>query len=90
MTDFRNTLLVLTTVQNSPCYPARVLALQEKGLGFSVLEAEDLAVAADVQLALCWLLVYLDWTRIRQYEDRFGDRGRIDDSSPFQGRSSDR
>jgi hypothetical protein len=31
---------------------ARVLALEEKGLGLAVLEAEDLAVTADVELAL--------------------------------------
>jgi hypothetical protein len=31
---------------------ARVLALEEKGLGLAVLEAEDLAVTTDVELAL--------------------------------------
>jgi hypothetical protein len=31
---------------------ARVLALEEQGLGLSVLEAEDLAVTTDVELAL--------------------------------------
>lgn len=39
-------------VQNGPCDAARVLALQEKGLGLSVLEAEDLAVATDIELTL--------------------------------------
>ena len=51
-TDFRDTLLVLATVEDSPSDPARVLALQEKRLGLSILEAEDLAVATDVQLTL--------------------------------------
>jgi hypothetical protein len=49
---FRDTLLVLTAVEDSPGYPARVLALEEQGLGLSILEAEDLAVATDVQLTL--------------------------------------
>jgi hypothetical protein len=51
-TDLRDTLLVLATVEDSPSYPARVLALEEKGFGLSILEAEDLAVATDVQLTL--------------------------------------
>lgn len=51
-TDFRDALLVLATVEDSPGYPARVLALEEKRLGLSVLEAEDLAVATDEQLTL--------------------------------------
>lgn len=51
-TDFRDTLLVLATVQGSPGNAARVLALQEEGLGLSILEAEDLAVATDIQLTL--------------------------------------
>lgn len=51
-TDLRDTLAVLTTEENSPCDAAGVLALEEKGLGLSTLEAEDLAVATDEQLAL--------------------------------------
>jgi hypothetical protein len=51
-TDFGDTLPVLTAKENGPGYPARVLALEEKGLGLSILEAEDLAVATDVQLTL--------------------------------------
>ena len=51
-TDFRDTLLVLATEEDSPSDAARVLALQEKRLGLSILEAEDLAVATDVQLTL--------------------------------------
>jgi hypothetical protein len=43
---------MLSTVQNSPSYPARILALKEKGFGFAILEPEDLAVATDVQLTL--------------------------------------
>lgn len=52
-TDFRDTLAVLTTVEDGPGNTARVLALKEEGLGLSILEAEDLAVATDVQLTLC-------------------------------------
>lgn len=48
----RDTLLVLSAVEDSPGDAARVLALEEKGLGFAVLETEDLTVATDVQLAL--------------------------------------
>jgi hypothetical protein len=51
-TDFRDTLAVLATVKDGPGYAARVLALKEEGLGLSILEAEDLAVATDVQLTL--------------------------------------
>lgn len=43
---------MLATVQDSPGDAAGVLALEEEGFGLSVLEAEDLAVATDVQLAL--------------------------------------
>lgn len=46
-TDLRDTLAVLATEENSPCDAAGVLALKEKGLGLSTLEAEDLAVATD-------------------------------------------
>lgn len=51
-TDFRDTLAVLTTVKDGPGNSARVLALKKEGLGLSILEAEDLAVATDVQLTL--------------------------------------
>lgn len=49
----RDTLLVLSSEQNSPGDPAGVLALEEEGFGLSILEAEDLRVATDVELALC-------------------------------------
>lgn len=48
----RDTLLVLSSEQNSPCDATGVLALKEKGLGFAVLETEDLAVTTDVELSL--------------------------------------
>lgn len=48
----RDTLLVLATEENGPCNAAGVLALQEQRLGFAVLEAEDLAVTTDIELAL--------------------------------------
>ena len=40
------------SVESGPVNLARVLALEEKGLGLAILEAEDLAVTTDVQLAL--------------------------------------
>lgn len=43
---------MLSAVKCSPSYPARVLSLEEKGFGLSILEAEDLAVSTDVELAL--------------------------------------
>lgn len=43
---------MLTAVKDGPGNTARVLALKEEGLGLSILEAEDLAVATDVQLTL--------------------------------------
>jgi len=48
----RDTLLVLAAIERRPCDAARVLALEEEGFGLAVLEAEDLAVAADVEFAL--------------------------------------
>lgn len=55
VTNLRDTLLVHPSVQGGPGDLARVLALEEKGLGLAILEAEDLAVATDVKLALCIL-----------------------------------
>ena len=52
MTDLRDTLLVLATVENGPSNATGVLALKEERLGLAVLEAEDLAVATDEQLTL--------------------------------------
>lgn len=43
---------MLATVESGPGNAARVLALEEEGFGLSILEAEDLAVATDVQLTL--------------------------------------
>ena len=43
---------MLPPVECSPCYPSRVLALEEEGFGLAVLEAEDLAIATDVEFAL--------------------------------------
>jgi hypothetical protein len=43
---------VLATEENSPCDAAGVLALEEEGLGLSVLETEDLGVTADEELTL--------------------------------------
>ena len=47
-----DTLLVLASEENGPCNATGVLALEEEGLGLSILESEDLAVATDVQLSL--------------------------------------
>lgn len=48
----RDTFLMHAAVEHRPGYSSRVLTLQEEGLGFAILEAEDLAVAADVEFAL--------------------------------------
>jgi hypothetical protein len=48
----RDTLSPLATAENSPCDLTGVLALEEERLGLSALEAEDLAVRADEELAL--------------------------------------
>ena len=48
----RDTLLVLPSVQCSPRNAAGVLALEEEGFCFAVLEAEDLAITTDVEFAL--------------------------------------
>jgi len=47
-----DTLAVLSAEKDGPRNAAGVLALEEEGLGLSALEAEDLAVATDEQLAL--------------------------------------
>lgn len=52
ITDLRDTLAVLATVEDSPGDAAGVLPLEEERLGLAILEAEDLAVATDVQLTL--------------------------------------
>jgi hypothetical protein len=51
-TNLGDTLLVLAAEENGPGDPSRVLALEEKGLGFSVDEAEDLGITTDKDLAL--------------------------------------
>ena len=43
---------MLSSVQCCPCDSAGILSLEEEGLGFAILEAEDLAVATDVEFAL--------------------------------------
>ena len=43
---------MLSSVECSPCYPSGVLALKEEGFGFAILETENFAIAADVELAL--------------------------------------
>ena len=43
---------MLSAEEDGPCDAAGVLALEEQGLGLAVLETEDLAVAADVDLTL--------------------------------------
>ena len=52
LTNLRDPLLMHSSVEHRPCYSARVLALEEKGFGFAILETEDLAVASNVELAL--------------------------------------
>ena len=52
ITYFSNPLLMLSSKENRPCYPTRILPLQEKRFGLAVLESEDFAVATDVEFAL--------------------------------------
>jgi hypothetical protein len=52
LAHLRDTLLVLPPEQNGPSNSSRVLALEEERFGLAILESEDLAVAADVQLTL--------------------------------------
>ena len=51
---------MLSPVQDGPRDAAGVLALQEERLGFAILESEDLAVAADVELTLYTALLASD------------------------------
>ena len=48
----RDTLLMLSSEEDCPCDAAGVLALEEERFRLAVLEAEDLAVTTDVELAL--------------------------------------
>lgn len=48
----RDALAVLPAVEDGPGNTAGVLALKEERLGLAILEAENLAVATDVQLTL--------------------------------------
>ena len=43
---------MLPSEEDSPCDPSRILALEEEGFGFAVLEAEDLAIATNIELSL--------------------------------------
>lgn len=52
MPYLRDTLLMLSSEQNSPCNATGVLALEEEGFGLSILESEDLAITTDVKLSL--------------------------------------
>ena len=45
---------MLPPEQDGPRNATRVLALQEEGFGFAVLEAKDLAVTADVEFTLVY------------------------------------
>ncbi len=44
---------MLPSVESRPRNSTWVLALEEERFGFAVLEAEDLAIATDVELSLC-------------------------------------
>lgn len=48
----RDTLAVLSSVEDGPGDAAGVLSLEEERLRLAVLESEDLAVATDVELTL--------------------------------------
>jgi hypothetical protein len=52
-TNLGDTFLVLSSVENCPCYSARILPLEEERFGLSILEAENLAISPDIELTLC-------------------------------------
>ena len=56
MPYLRDTLLVLSSEENSPGNATGVLALEEEGFGLAILESEDLAITTDVELALHTIL----------------------------------
>lgn len=76
----RNTLAALSAAENSPRNATRVLALQEKRLALAVLETEDLAVRADEELALFFVLSawlpYKVRTPLRQFFEEATCAGR--------------
>lgn len=47
---------MLSSEENGPCDTAGVLALEEEGFGLAILEAEDLAISTNVELALFFQL----------------------------------
>lgn len=47
---------MLSSEEDGPGYAARIFTLQEERFGLAILEAEDFAVASDVQLALFKIL----------------------------------
>ena len=51
-TYLRDTLLVLPSEKSRPCDSAGVFSLKEERFGFTVLESEDLAIAANIELTL--------------------------------------
>lgn len=52
---------MLSPVQSRPCDTTGVLALEEEGFGFAVLEAEDFVVTTDVKLALNFIAASSAW-----------------------------
>jgi len=65
MAYLRDTLLVLSSEQDSPCNATGILALQEEGFGLAILESEDLAITTDVELALYTILSALHLSSIQ-------------------------
>ena len=51
-THLRDALLVLPSIENGPRNATGIFALKEQTLALAILEAEDLAVSTDVELAL--------------------------------------
>jgi hypothetical protein len=99
MPYLRDTLLVLSSEKDGPCNATGVLALQEEGFGLAILEAEDLAITTDVELALHTILSAFRLLSIQflnssscQPLDRSSPPRRRGEriSVPFQGRSSHR
>lgn len=73
---------MLSAEEDGPCDAAGVLALEEQGLGLALLETEDLAVAADVDLTLQNVKLSAFLYQLEMYALPRGSRMPLQSSSP--------
>jgi hypothetical protein len=89
---------MLPPVESRPCDSTGVFPLEEEGLGFASLEAEDLAIASDIELALYGAIELAKASRMNTKAEvvptRFGRPGgetanviKERECVPFRGRS---